>query len=248
MPTKQTKNTKMTGEKTAKKTVSPSRKKAETGMSAPLVDTNGKEVGTISLPKELFDVKGSDMLIAQYVRVYLANQRQGTRSTKTRSEIVGSTRKIYRQKGTGRARHGASKAPIFVGGGVTFGPKPTDFSMKLNKKQRRKAFLYVLSKRFTAGDMIFVKNLPALEPKTKKAMQMLKNLSIPEKNKSLLVYESSNAEGVVRAGRNLANLDMRSAQTVNAYDLAGYKKIIMAREAVEYLTTRFQAKKSKNEN
>src|SRR3989339_216040 len=121
----------------AKEEKKPSVKKNIT-LSVRVFSIDGKEKKTIELNKNIFDVKVSPSLLAQAVRVYLANQRAGTASSKTRSEVVGSTRKIYRQKGTGKARHGSLKAPIFVGGGVVGGPKPRDFSLKINKKQKTK--------------------------------------------------------------------------------------------------------------
>src|SRR3989338_4919632 len=131
--------------KTVKKTET---KKSSAGLTIPVYDLNGKEKGTVELAKEIFAVEASPKLLAQYVRVYLANRRQGTASTKTRGEITGSTRKIYKQKGTGRDRHGDIKAPIFVGGGTVGGPKPRDYSLKFNKKQTKKALFYSLSLKF----------------------------------------------------------------------------------------------------
>ena len=132
-----------------------------------LYSTEGTKSGEIDVPSEIFDVTASDKLLAQYVRVYLANQRQGTNKVKTRSEVKGSTRKIYRQKGTGRARHGAKTAPIFVGGGVAHGPRLRSFKLKLNKKQRRKALYYSLTLMKKSGDIIRVSlTLSRLEDRT----------------------------------------------------------------------------------
>src|SRR3989338_9847754 len=105
------------------------------------------------MPKEIFAVEASPRLLAQYVRVYLANRRQGTASAKTRAEVKGSTRKIYKQKGTGKARHGDIKAPIFIGGGVVGGPIPRDFSLKFNKKQKRKVLFYALTLKLKQKDI-----------------------------------------------------------------------------------------------
>ena len=124
--------TKVVQKKKVKKTV-------KAGLTIPVYGLDGKEKGAAELPKEIFTVEASPKLLAQYVRVYLVNRRQGTASTKTRGEVSGSTRKIYKQKGTGKARHGDIKAPIFTGGGVVGGPKPQDYSLKLNKKQTKKA-------------------------------------------------------------------------------------------------------------
>jgi large subunit ribosomal protein L4 len=117
----------------------------ETGLKLSVYDLKGAIAESLTLPKEIFGAKINNSLMAQAVRVYLANQRRGTLKTKSRGEVAISTRKIYRQKGTGRARHGAKSAPIFVGGGIAFGPKPRDFSMKLNQNMRRVALFSALS-------------------------------------------------------------------------------------------------------
>src|SRR3989344_7204583 len=114
-------------------------------LTVPVYEISGKEKGSLSLPKEAFSVDVNKALLAQAVRVYQSNQRQGTASTKTRGEVVGSTRKIYRQKGTGRARHGDIKAPIFVGGGVAHGPKSANYRKSISQKMRRIALLGALS-------------------------------------------------------------------------------------------------------
>src|SRR3990172_10626024 len=129
-----------------KKTKKEVRKKnVKAGLTLPVYGVDGKEKTPADLQKEIFSVEVNPRLLAQYVRVYLANQRQGNASTKTRGEVTGSTRKIYRQKGTGNARHGSIKAPIFVGGGITFGPKPRDYSLKMNKKQKTLALFSSLT-------------------------------------------------------------------------------------------------------
>src|SRR5579885_383385 len=135
-----------------------------------LIDVYGidrKVSGKVSLPHVIFGEKVNKQLLAQAVRVYLANKRQGTVSTKTRGEVDGSTRKIYRQKGTGRARHGSVRAPIFVHGGVVHGPKPRDYSLNLPKKMRRKALFSALSAKLQDGQIKVVAGFEKLEPKTK---------------------------------------------------------------------------------
>ena len=117
----------------------------------------------------------------QYVHIYLTNQRQGTVSTKTRSEVRGSTRKIYRQKGTGRARHGAKKAPIFVGGGITFGPKPRIFALSMNKKQKKLALVSALSYALKEKKISGAQERPSMEPKTKIHARFLKNAGLADK-------------------------------------------------------------------
>src|SRR3990170_8751536 len=125
----------------------------EKKLQAILFNIDGESVGKISLPPEIFAYKVGPKLLAQAVYIHLANQRAGTRSTKTRSQVTGSTRKIYRQKGTGRARHGDITAPIFVGGGIVGGPKPRDYSANMNKKQKRKALFISLSEKAKRGEV-----------------------------------------------------------------------------------------------
>jgi len=126
------------------------------GLKVEVIDTVGKVVETMELPKELFGAKINSVLMAQAVRVYLANQRLGTASTKTRGEVDGSTRKIYRQKGTGRARHGGIRAPIFVKGGIAHGPKPRDYSLLLSKNMRIAALRSALSAKVKAGEVAVI--------------------------------------------------------------------------------------------
>ena len=139
-PVKKTVASKKTVEKQVKKELP-----KETTLKQSVYDTKGNLAESIVLPKEIFDVKVNDPLMAQAVRVYLANQRRGTVKTKSRGEVKISTRKIYRQKGTGRARHGAASAPIFVGGGIAFGPRQRDYSLKLNQKMKKAALFIQLS-------------------------------------------------------------------------------------------------------
>lgn len=203
----------------------------------PVFDTKGEKIEDMKLPDAIFGVSPSKTLLAQYVRVYLANQRQGTASTKTRSEVVGSTRKIYRQKGTGRARHGAIKAPIFVGGGVAHGPRPKDFSLTLNKKQKRKALLMALSLKHSRGDMISVKDMLTVEPKTKHMRQILIHLKLaPDTQKIgriLLVYPPASSEKLIRASRNLDSLHRIETQSINPYELLRAHKVIFVHEGLD---------------
>ncbi len=214
------------------------KKIVKKGLIAPVYDIEGKEIGNIDLPKEIFSVKASKSLLAQYVRVYLANQRQGTQSTKTRGEVIGSTRKIYKQKGTGRARHGAIKAPIFVGGGIAHGPKPRDFSLKMNKKQRRKVFFSVLSQRLSEGKICFVEGLLKTKPKTKEFIKILKNLKLDKEKSVFLVCPKEESENLSFAVRNIKNVGLDEVGSINAYQILKSRKIIFAKEALPVLIRR----------
>jgi large subunit ribosomal protein L4 len=200
---------------------------------------DGKETKTVELPKEIFDVEASPRLIAQYVRVYLANQRQGTASTKTRSEVTASTRKIYRQKGTGGARHGSRKAPIFVGGGVAFGPHPTDHSLKMNKKQKRRALFAVLSLKAKEGAISALsEEMLSMKPKTKTVQATFKTLGM-DKVKIMMIISKFQENGLLLSVRNLPNIEIVSATSVNPYTLLNNNKIVFTEDALAVFTKQF---------
>ncbi len=211
------------------------KKATTTGLSMPLFDISGKEKETIDLPKEIFNVKASPKLLAQYVRVYLASQRQGTASTKTRGEVSGSTKKIYRQKGTGRARHGSSKAPIFVGGGVVGGPKPTNHALKINKKQKQKALFSALTMK--RKDIIGLAESKA-GIKTKNMAGFLKNLKL-EGVRILLVMPKMEKNNLLLAARNIPRIQLTDAMSINAYEVLRTNKIIMLDTALTVLEKHF---------
>lgn len=197
-------------------------------------DLKGEISETTVLPKNFLGVVVNQKLLAQYIRVYLANQRQGTSSTKTRGEVAGSTRKIYRQKGTGRARHGSIKAPIFVGGGIVFGPKPRDYSLKFNKKQRKLAFKMALGQKFSETRVKIVKNLEKIPPKTKVFRKFLETLGFLETKQILVVYDDQ-ARDLILAARNLARVTLASMQNLNVYDILKSKEIILSLAALKFL-------------
>jgi large subunit ribosomal protein L4 len=216
------------------------------GLTIPVYDLNGKETSKATLPKEIFSTEASDKLLAQYVRVYMANKRQGNASTKTRAQVKASTRKIYRQKGTGRARHGAKSAPIFVGGGVAFGPKSKDYSLKLNKKQKRKAFFYALSLQYKDGNVIgLVDKALEIEPKTKNFSSWLKSVSLTDK-KVLLVLPEGKSNNLTFASRNIVGVTLSNANSLNTYDVLNTEKIIFVQKALDVLQDHFL--KTKHEN
>jgi large subunit ribosomal protein L4 len=193
---------------------------------------DGKAAGSIALPKEMFGVKPNSQLIAQAVRVYLANQRVGHAATKTRGMVEGSTRKIYKQKGTGRARHGAIRAPIFVGGGIVFGPQPRDFSLKFPQKMKRAALASALSSQFSAGNIIVVSGLTDLKPKTK---LMAKALTAVGRTKNTLLVISKNAEAVSRSARNIQGIDIIPVSDMHTYGVMTHGKIVFMKEALKSL-------------
>ena len=208
-------------------------------LTVDVLDLTGKVVEKISLPEEIFGVKVNKVLVAQAVRVYLANQRQGTASTKTRGEVQGSTRKIYRQKGTGRARHGSIRAPIFVHGGVVFGPKPRDYSLKLPQKMKRKALFSALSAKFNDGEIKILQDLEKIEPKTKKFAEVIKNLGLENKKKKILLITDTGTDNLKRAARNIEGVTIAAAQRLNTYDILNSRELIFMRGAIEKLSQHF---------
>ncbi len=209
-------------------------KKKEGTLKIDVYDTAGKVAETITLPSELFGGKINKELIAQAVRVYLANQRLGTASTKTRGEVDGSTRKIYRQKGTGRARHGAVRAPIFVKGGIAHGPKPKDYSLGLPKNMRRAALIASLSAKLKDNDIKIIKGFGKIEPKTKVAAEVLAKLSIMPSEKTLIVMPEA-LQSLTRAARNIERVTLRPATLLNTYEVLNNKNIVLMVEALVVL-------------
>jgi large subunit ribosomal protein L4 len=231
---------KRTVKKAAITTDEGSKKKTELKeLEISVFDASGKEVKTIELAKEVFGVKASKELMAQYIRVYNANQRQGTVATKTRSEVAGTTKKVYRQKGTGNARHGSQKAPVFVGGGVTFGPQPRDFSLKMNKKQKRMALFAALSSQAQKQQVHALANeVMDIEPKTRTMADLLKKIG-PEKGKILVVAPELKKSGMVLASRNLPNVELVQATTINPFMILTSKKILFVEDALKVVQTHF---------
>lgn len=216
----------------AKKTVH----SVSSDMSVAVMGTDGKVSGKMTLPKELFAVVVNQQLLAQSVRVHLANQRSGQASTKTRGEVEGSTRKIYKQKGTGKARHGGIRAPVFVGGGIAFGPKPQDHSLIMPQKMRRLALASALTSMFASGNILFVDGLSDLPPKTKDMAKSLRVLGIVGR---ALLITPDNTQQVIRAARNIASLDIIGARSIYPYALLSHPRIVMMKEAVHVLSQTF---------
>ncbi|MEK9143577.1 MAG: 50S ribosomal protein L4 [Patescibacteria group bacterium] len=224
--------------KPALRAVTKSPRSTLSPLSVPVFGIDGKPTGKITLPKELFAAKINNVLMAQAVRVYLSNQREGSASTKTRGQVEGSTRKIYRQKGTGRARHGGIRAPIFVGGGIVFGPSPRDFTLEFPKKMRRAALASALTSAFGEGKMIVVDGLGSIA-KTKIMANSLQNVGVT--GPALLVTGRGTEVGT-RSARNIDNLDTLPAQNLNAYTVLSHQKLVFMKEAIEVLKNFFMSK------
>ena len=188
----------------------------------------GKEVGTIDLNDAVFGVEVNEHLVHMAVVSQLANKRQGTQKAKTRSEVSGGGRKPWRQKGTGHARQGSTRAPQWTGGGVVFAPTPRDYSFKLNKKERRAALKSALTSRVEEKKFIVVDEINFDEIKTKKFQDVLNNLSV---SKALVVLEDGNKNAELSA-RNIADVKTAKTNTINVYDILKYNTVIATKAAV----------------
>jgi large subunit ribosomal protein L4 len=219
--------------KIAKVTKATKKTEATNALSIDVLGLDGKKKGKMTLPAEVFAQKASKALLAQAVRVYLANQREGSAATKTRGEVEGSTRKIYRQKGTGRARHGSIRAHIFVGGGVVFGPVPHSFTLQMPEKMRRKALTGALTNQLEAGRVVVMDGLEAII-KTKAMAQALVAASA---SKSVLLVVGKEATAVTRAARNIEGVDIIQGTSLNTYTVLAHQKIVFMKDAVAQLKT-----------
>ena len=188
----------------------------------------GKEVGTMELNDAVFGVEVNDHLVHLAVVRQLANNRQGTQKAKTRSEVSGGGRKPWRQKGTGHARQGSTRSPQWTGGGVVFAPTPRDYSMKLNKKEKRAALKSALSSRVAENKFIVIDEMNFGEIKTKNFQNMLNNLNV---NKALVVLEDGNVNAELSA-RNIANVKTARTNTINVFDILKYNTVIASKAAV----------------
>ncbi len=189
----------------------------------------GKEVGTMELSDAVFGVEINEHLVHMAVVNQLANKRQGTQKAKTRGEVSGGGRKPWRQKGTGRARQGSIRAPQWTGGGVVFAPVPRDYSFKMNRKEKRAALKSALSSRVEEEKLIVVDEITLDEIKTKKFVDILKNLDVC---KALVVLEGSNLN-VELSARNISEVKMAKVNTINVYDILKYNTVIATKAAVE---------------
>jgi len=208
-----------------------------------LLDISGKKVGTINLPPEIFAAEVNPPLMAQAVRVYLANQRKAHPKTKTRAEVNRTKAKWYRQKGTGRARHGSRSAPIFVGGGVAHGPTgEQNYQLKMPKKMKKAALFSALTSKFKEKEILVVKDLEKIEPKTKKMAEFLTKSKIQSTKSKILLVLPKLLENVVLAGRNLENLEIAQATDLNTYQVLASDKLIFLPESIDKLKEVFLKK------
>ncbi len=189
----------------------------------------GKEVGTIDLSDAVFGVEVNEHLVHMAVVQQLANKRQGTQKAKTRSEVSGGGRKPWRQKGTGHARQGSTRAPQWTGGGVVFAPVPRDYSFKLNKKEKRAALKSALTSRVQGNKLIVVDELKFDEIKTKDFKQVMDNLKVVKG----LVVINENDKNVVMSAKNLAKVNTTLTSTLNVYDIMKAGTVVLTKDAVK---------------
>ncbi len=199
-------------------------------MQVQVYNMSGEEVSSVELPADIFEAKVNRDLMHQALVRQLANKRQGTHKAKGRSEINKSTRKIYRQKGTGNARHGSRRAPIFVGGGVAHGPLPRDYSKKMPRKMRRAALRSALTAKASNGDIVVLDEISMDAPKTKEIVATMKRLTDSDSTLLLLGGHDTNVE---LSARNAADVKALLANYLNIRDLLGYDKIVMPLAALE---------------
>ena len=195
-------------------------------------DIEGKKVSDIELNEDIFGIEPNEDIVHSVLVNYLANQRQGTSSTKTRTEVSGGGKKPWRQKGTGRARQGSIRAPHWVGGGVALGPKPRSYRYKVNKKERRLAIKSVLSSKVLENELVVVDAIDFKEIKTKNMVNVLTNLKVT--GKTLIVLPEKN-ENVQKSARNIEGVKTSLVNTINVYDLLKYTKLVVTLDTVKKL-------------
>jgi len=197
-----------------------------------------KEVGEVELSDSVFGVELNESLIHTAVRNYMANRRQGTSATKTRGNVSGSGRKLWKQKGTGRARIASLRSPLWKGGGNVHGPQPRDWSYKLPKKVRRGALRSALSERLREGNLIVIDEFNFDKPKTKEFVSVIAGLKLSENDKQpkTLIVDSLDNENLIRSSRNVQKTKVTNSYGLNIYDLLYHEKLLVSKSAIEELT------------
>ncbi|MGX1023837.1 50S ribosomal protein L4 [Psychroflexus sp. MBR-150] len=203
-------------------------------MKVEVLDIKGKETGkTVNLSKDVFGIEPNEHAVYLDVKQHLASKRQGTHKAKERADIKGSTRKIKKQKGTGTARAGSIKSPIFKGGGRVFGPRPRNYRFKLNKKLKRLARASALSQKANDNELLVVENFTFDSPKTKEFLKVLENLKLDDK-KSVFVFADAN-NNVYLSSRNLKRHKVLTASELNTYRILNNDVLVLSESVIEYL-------------
>ena len=192
----------------------------------------GKKVSDVELSEAVFGIEPNENVVHSALVNYLANQRQGTQSTKTRAEVSGGGRKPWRQKGTGRARQGSIRAPQWIKGGIALGPKPRSYKYTVNKKERALAIRSVLSAKVLENELVVVDSMPLKEIKTKEMVKALNNLKV--EGKALIMLPAKN-ENIQKSARNIEGVKTTLVETINVYDLLKYNKLVVTEDTVKKL-------------
>jgi len=206
-------------------------------MELKVIDQKGKSAGTVVVSKAVFGAEVNIGLIHEVAVAQMNNQRQGSKSTLTRSEVRGHAAKPHRQKGTGRARQGSSKGPHQIGGGVAFAPKPRDFSTKINKKKKEAAFVSVISGKLNDSELIVLKDVSLKEPKTKNVAEILENLKIS--GKSVIVVTAGKDDAFLRGAGNIERLDVTTAEQLCVLDVVNNKFVVVTVDAIKVIDGRY---------
>jgi len=199
--------------------------------TAACFEKDGKRAGTVELPKSLFEAEVNQFAVHEAVVAYLANQRQGTVNTKERSDVRGGGKKPWRQKGTGRARAGTIRSPLWRGGGTVFGPHPRDYRMKVNRKVKRVALKSSLTARAKDGDILVIKALEFPAPKTKAFTAVLKNMDAHKLKKALVILDKADVR-TIKSARNVTGVRIAMADSVTTYDVVWADKIVLTDAAL----------------
>ena len=195
-------------------------------------NVEGNKVSTVDLKEEIFGIEPNENIVHSVLINFLANQRQGTQSTKTRSEVSGGGRKPWRQKGTGRARQGSIRAPQWIKGGIALGPKPRSYTYRVNKKEKRLAIKSVLSSKVLENQLVVIDKLPFKEIKTKQMVNVLEKNKV--EGKALIMLPEKN-EAVQKSARNIEGVKTTLVNTINVYDLLKYNKLVITLDTVKKL-------------
>ena len=202
--------------------------------SMPMYNAAGEQVGEMDVSAALVDAEANEGVVHRAVTAYLAGRRAGTASTKSRSEMRGGGRKPWRQKGTGRARHGSRRSPIWKGGAAAMGPKPRDWSQRVPRKVRRKAFAAILSERARDGHLTLVDGLAPERPSTREFAEVLARLNLDTAGR-VLVVDAEPSDELELSARNLPGVRVVAADALNTYDIAASERLVLTRAALERL-------------
>jgi len=201
-----------------------------------VLDNNGKKVSEVKAPEDIFSFPVKEHLLYEAVVNYRANQRRGTASTKTRKEVRGGGRKPWRQKGTGRARAGSTRSPLWKGGGVTFGPKPRNYSYSMPKTAKRNALKSALTMKLTEKQLIVIEALDFKEPKTKEAAKLVNTLNL----KSALIVDNHENRNLILSMRNLPGIKTVDYTQLNVYDVLNHRGLVFTKQAFKLLLERLK--------